>query len=254
MKRTTAYIPAAQPGTDLKFRVTTTKEDFSLARDEFNIVIKNRYGRVTHRITKNDCFYDSEARWYFTVPNIAEGGHYAVFVGAYEDDDYDEQKRMWSDRQPLFVGREGCMMTRRRAMHPQGCPVHYEQVWVVSIDGADYLADCNGEYIYTSDGKRIQFSNSLSNEIEDDMKIKMKMTGEEFLRQWEGRSENGKMDTVPELYDAMRGINDTKTVKEEIDDQVTEDQATHSDIDELFPDLDGGSGGFPDEMEEEYGD
>ena len=49
------------------------------------------------------------------------------------------------------------------------------------------------------------------------------MTGEEFLRQWEGRSENGKMDTVPELYDAMQGISDDKTVIDEIDDQIEED-------------------------------
>ena len=61
MKQTTT-IPAAQTGTDLKFRVTTTKEDFNLARDYFNIVVKNSYGRVVARITKNDCFYDSEAR------------------------------------------------------------------------------------------------------------------------------------------------------------------------------------------------
>ena len=39
MKQTTT-IPAAQTGTDLKFRVTTTKEDFNLARDYFNIVVK----------------------------------------------------------------------------------------------------------------------------------------------------------------------------------------------------------------------
>ena len=32
MKQTIAYIPAVAPGTDLKFRVTTTKDDFNLAR------------------------------------------------------------------------------------------------------------------------------------------------------------------------------------------------------------------------------
>lgn len=254
---TTATIPAAQPGTDLKFRVTTTKEDFNMARDDFNIVIKNSYGRVTHRILKNDCFYDSEARWYFTVPNIAEGKHYAVFVGCYEDDDFDRQKRIWHDRQPLFVGREGCMMTHRRVIHPASCPVSYEQVWAVSVDGADYLADCNGEYVYTADGKRIQFSNSLSNEIEDDMKIKMKMTGDEFLKLMEGKEPNEEVNTIPELMDAMRGISDDSTVIDEIEEKQEENEASDNDIDEIFdnePDQTGGSGGFPDEMEVEEGD
>ena len=251
----TATIPAANPGTDLKFRVTTTKEDFNLARDDFNIVIKNQYGRVTHRILKGDCFYDSEARWYFTVPNIKEGEHFAVFVGCYEDDDFDRQKRIWTDRQKLFVGREGCMMTERRARHPQGCPVSYEQVWVVSVDGADYLADCNGEYVYTSDGKRIQFSNSLSNEIEDDMKVKMKMTGDEFLKLMEGKEPNEQVNTIPELMDAMQGISDDRTIIEEIEEQQEENEASDADIDSIFePDQTGGSGGFPDEMQEEEGD
>lgn len=252
----TRTIPAANPGNDLKFRVTTAKEDFNLARDDFNIVIKNQYGRVTHRILKGDCFYDSEARWYFTVPNIKEGEHFAVFVGAYEDDDFDRQKRIWTDRQKLFVCREGCMMTQRRARHPESCPVSYEQVWVVSVDGADYLADCNGEYVYTSDGKRIQFSNSLSNEIEDDMKVKMKMTGDEFLKLMEGKEPNEQVNTIPELMDAMQGISDDKTIIEEIEDQQEENEASDADIDSIFePDVQtGGSGGFPDEMQEEEGD
>ena len=252
----TRTIPAANPGNDLKFRVTTAKEDFNLARDDFNIVIKNQYGRVTHRILKGDCFYDSEARWYFTVPNIKEGEHFAVFVGAYEDDDFDRQKRIWTDRQKLFVCREGCMMTQRRARHPESCPVSYEQVWVVSVDGADYLADFNGEYVYTSDGKRIQFSNSLSNEIEDDMKVKMKMTGDEFLKLMEGKEPNEQVNTIPELMDAMQGISDDKTIIEEIEDQQEENEASDADIDSIFePDVQtGGSGGFPDEMQEEEGD
>ena len=250
------YIPAANPGTDLKFRVTAAKEDFNLARDDFNIVIKNQYGRVTHRILKGDCFYDSEARWYFTVPNIKEGEHYAVFVGCYEDDDFDRQKRIWTDRQKLFVCREGCMMTQRRARHPESCPVSYEQVWSVSIDGEDYLADCDGNYVYTSDGKRIQFSNQLSDIVEDMGKVKMKMTGDEFLKLMEGKEPNEQVNTIPELMDAMQGISDDKTIIEEIEDQQEENEASDADIDSIFePDVQtGGSGGFPDEMQEEEGD
>ena len=234
MKQTIAYIPAVAPGTDLKFRVTTTKDDFNLARDPFNVVIKNQYGRVTHRIQKNDCFYDSEGRWYFCVENPQPGEHYAVFVGAYEDDDYDKQKRIWHDRQPLFVCRDGCMETRRLSHHPEACPVNYEQVWSVSIDGEDYLCDCDGNYVYTADGKRIQFSNDISEIIEDMGKVKMKMTGEEFLLLVEGKNPNNEIDTLPELMDAMQGISDDTTVVEEIEEKQEENEAGDDDIDEIF--------------------
>ena len=221
---TTTTIPAVNPGNDLKFRVTTQKDDFNLARDPFAIIIKNRWGRIVKRIEKTDCFYDSEGRWYFNVEHVASGLHYAIFIGAYDDEDYGKQHRTWNDRQPLFVGREGCMMTSRRRHHPAACPVSYEQVWAVTVDGDDYLADCNGDYVYTSDGKRIQFTNNLSQIIENDMgKVKMKMT-----------------DTLPEMLDAARGISDQQTIKgdvqEQIDENEKDNEATDSDIDEIFDD------------------
>ena len=236
---TTTTIPAVNPGNDLKFRVTTQKDDFNLARDPFAIIIKNRWGRIVKRIEKNDCYYDSEGRWYFNVEHVASGLHYAIFIGAYDDEDYDKQHRTWNDRQPLFVGREGCMMTSRRRHHPAACPVSYEQVWAVTVDGEDYLADCNGDYVYTSDGKRIQFTNNLSQIIENDMgKVKMKMTGDEFLQLIEGRNPDGAIDTLPEMLDAARGISDQQTIKgdvqEQIDENEQENEATDSDIDEIF--------------------
>ena len=254
----TRTIPAANPGTDLKFRVTTTKEDFNLARDDFNIVIKNQYGRVTHRILKGDCFYDSEARWYFTVPNIKEGEHFAVFVGAYEDDDFDRQKRIWHDRQPLFIGTDDCS-TADKKHACEGHPVQYEQVWNVSIDGEDYLADCDGNYVYTSDGKRIQFSNQLSDIVENMGKVKMQMTGEEFLKMWEQRDPNSEVNTIPEMMDVMRGITDDETIpqkiQQEIDENQDENEASDDDIDEIFDgSAENPGGGFQDEMEVEEGD
>lgn len=237
MKQLTT-IPAANPGTDLKFRVTTSKDDFNLARDDFNIVIKNQYGRVVARILKNDCFYDSEGRWYFNVENIKEGEHTAVFVGCYEDEDYDKQRRIWTDRQLLFVGREGCMETHRRHLHPESCPVRYEQVWAVSVDGEDYLADCDGNYVYTAEGYRIQFSNDISEIVENMGKVKMKMTGQEFLKKWEGRDPNGEIDTIPEMFDAAQGISDDETIpqriQKDIDEHDEENEASDADIDSIF--------------------
>ena len=221
-------------------------------------VVKNSYGRVVARITKNDCFYDSEARWYFALENVKEGEHTAVFIGAYEDEDYDKQRRVWTDRQPLFVGTEDCQTSHK--LHAcDGHPVRYEQVWDVSVDGEDYLADCDGNYVYASDGKRIQFSNQLSDIVEDMGKVKMKMTGEEFLKKWEGRDPNGEIDTIPEMFDAAQGISDDETIpqriQKDIDEHDEENEASDADIDEIFEqDQTGGSGGFPDEMQVEEGD
>lgn len=248
-------IPACNPGNDLKFRVTTTKDDFNLARDYFEIVVKNQYGRVVARIKKDDCFYDSEARWYFAMENVKEGTHYAVFIGAYEDEDYDKQTRVWTDRQELFVCREGCMETSRPKHHPKQCPVEYEQVWSVSVDGEDYLADSDGNYVLTAEGYRIQFSNDISEIVENMGKVKMKMKGDEFLKLMEGKEPNEQVNTIPELMDVMRGISDDTTVIDEIEDIQDENEADDSDIDEIFDNpATGGSGGFPDEMQEEEGD
>ena len=114
----------------------------------------------------------------------------------------------------------------------------YEQVWSVSIDGADYLADCDGRYVLTAEGYRIQFSNDVSEIVEDMGKVKMKMTGDEFLKKWEGRDPNGVVDTIPEMEDVMHGISDEETIHEhtehQIEEELEEEAATNEDIDEMF--------------------
>lgn len=230
-------IPAVNPGTALKFRISTTKDDFSLATDKWNIVIKS-HGRTMRRISKADCYYDTEGRWYFNYSNPQPGTYVAIFIGAYEDEDYNAAERIWTDNQTLFVCREGCMMRQRRKHHPVSCPVQYEQVWACNIDGEDYLADCNGNYIYTSDGKRIQFRSKLTQEIEDMGKVKLQMTGEQFLQLIEGKDPNGAVNTIPELMQVMTGVDDQETIpqkiQDEIDDNDEENEATDSDIDEIF--------------------
>ena len=223
-------------GSDLKFRVTTTKDDFTLAGCPFCIVIKNSYGRVVKRIPKADCFFDTEGRWYFNVESVKEGPHTAVFVGAYEDDDYAKQQRVWTDIQPLYNGTTDCCGSAADQTHHCGGhhDVQYEQVWLVSIDGEDYLADSYGRYVYTSDGKRIQFKNQIIDDIEDMGKVKMKMTGDEFLQLIEGREQNSEINTIPELFDAARGISDDRTIIEEIEEQQEENEASDKDIDSIF--------------------
>ena len=92
------------PGMDLKFQITTEFDDFLLTEDDFQIVIKNRWGQVKRTITKNDCFYDSDGRFYFVVENVQRGTYFACFAGTFEDDDYDKQKATVTDMNTLSFG------------------------------------------------------------------------------------------------------------------------------------------------------
>lgn len=217
----------AYPGQDLKYRITVTKQDFSLAEDLFMIVVKNSWGRVIRKVMKTDCFFDSEGRWYFALENMATGVYTAYFLGGYEDDDYDKQRRVFTDVQTLcIVDERGCKEYQPKANHD----VQYEQVWTVNLADGEYLADRDGNFVYTSDGQRISFSDRSS----ADGKVRLSMTGDEFLKLIEGREPNSEINTIPELMDAMQGISDDTTVKEEIEEQVDEDtpeRVTKEDLD-----------------------
>ncbi len=230
-----ANIPVVPIGADLKFRVTVTKESFSLDDDNFTIVIKNRWGRVVGRILKRDCYQDSQMRCYFNVENIAEGEHYAIFVGTCIDGDYGKALRFWNDRQLIFIGRDGCIGAEPHPVSiPDDCPVQYEQIWSVNVGDGEYLTDINGNFVYTSDGKRIFFRGRLT----ADGKVRMSMTGDEFLQLIEGRDPNGEVNTIPEMMAAMDGITDEETIpqkiQDEIDENEQENEASDSDIDSIF--------------------
>ena len=214
------------PGSDIKFRITTTQPDFNLSEDTFEIKIKDQYNRVRQVVTKADCFWDDQGNWYFVMDNVKTGIYFAWFHGRYEDEDYDDQRRDFTDVQEL------CRVNYHAAPrhHHHKHVVQYEQVWTVSIDGDEYLCDCDGNYVLTSDGKRICFKSNKSQEIDDMSKVRMQMTGDEFLKKWEGRDPNGEIDTIPEMFDAAKGISDDTTIKNEIEEEVTE-----SDVERVTP-------------------
>jgi hypothetical protein len=134
---------------------------------------------------------------------------------------------MWHDSQLLFIGRDGCIGTESRPTpHGDDCPVSYEQIWTVNVADGEYLADRDGNFFYTSDDKRISFSDRSSS----DGKVRLSMTGDEFLKKWEGRDPNGEIDTIPEMFDAARGISDDTTIKNEIEEEVAE-----SDVERVTP-------------------
>lgn len=160
----------AYPGQDLKYRITTTKQDFMLSEGDFEIVIKNSWGRVLWRIAKEDCFYDTEGRWYFAMENAPQGVYTAIFLGSYEDEDYVKQERVFTDVQPLcIVDERGGKEYQPDASHD----VQYEQIWTINVADGEYLADRDGNFVYTSDGQRISFSDRSST----DGKVRLSMTG-----------------------------------------------------------------------------
>lgn len=207
------------PGTDLKFRITATQPDFQLSEDWFEIRIKDQYGRVRYTIGKSDCFWDDQGAWYFVMDDVRKGVYFAFFNGRYEDEDYDDQRRDFTDAQELCrVGYCGCKC---------GCKckhvVQYEQVWSVSIDGDEYLCDNEGRYILTADGDRICFKNNKSQTIDDMGKVRMQMTGDEFLQFMEGRKKDGKINTIPEMMDAAQGISDDETIQHDVDERIEQE-------------------------------
>lgn len=210
------------PGTDLKFRITTTQPNFNLSEDNFEIKVEDQYGRVKYHLTKSDCFWDDKGSWYFVMDDVKTGIYFAWFHGRYEDEDYDDQRRDFTDVQEL------CSVnyhTGPRHFCRHRHVVQYEQVWTVSIDGEDYLADCDGNYVLTSDGNRICFKSNKEQAIDDMGKVRMKMTGDEFLQFMEGRNPDGTIDTIPEMMAAMDGISDEdgKTIKDEIQQEIDEE-------------------------------
>ena len=224
------------PGMDVKIQVTTEFLDFHITDDDFEITIKNRWGQIKQNIKRDDCFWDADGRFYFTIENVQRGEYYAFFKGLYEDEDYDQQQATVTDYQKLLT-----VPGYGRPRHPAAHKVHYQVVWTVSIDGDDYLAGSDGKYILTNDGCRIAFKNPKRQTVENMGKVYLDtMTGEEFKQFIEGNNPDGVIDTVPEMMRAAQGISDTETIQQDVNEQIDENlqqnMGTKSDIDEIFDD------------------
>lgn len=144
-------------GQDIKFKVTSSFENFSLSENDFSITVKNSWGRVTAKVPKDECFRDSEGNFYFTLECVNEGAYEAIFRGSVPDNDYIKMTATIVDRQWLVtVGHCDCRVSHHASRC--GCPdhnVHYEQIWTVNLDNETYLADKDGNIILTADGRRI---------------------------------------------------------------------------------------------------
>lgn len=144
----------AFPGTDLKFRITAQSRLADLQEQAFAVTVRDAYRRTVLSLEKDDCFRDADGRFYFTLENPRRGRYYAYFETAVEDEDYLKHERMLRDGCLLVeVGTCGCGTPRQCGCHL----VSYEQVWTADVDGTPYLVGRDGEYILTSDGRRIPF-------------------------------------------------------------------------------------------------
>lgn len=146
------------PGTDLKYRITSTLDYFSFDDDNFEISICNRWGNIVASISKDDCFQDELGQWYFTFENPQTGVYYASFAGVVDDEDYIKQERIFTDVQKLTeVGICHCCEEGEECECQCDHKVHYEQIWTVNLDDGIYLVGSDGAYVLTNDGKRIKF-------------------------------------------------------------------------------------------------
>lgn len=220
-------------GQDLKFKVTSEFPDFSLAEDYFEIIIKDRWGNVAYAITKEDCFADSDNNYYIPIENVKNGVFYAFFKGEIGDDDYIKQVAIIADEQFMFsVGVCDCGCGSATSDTCQcGHKVHYEQVWAVNLDDGIYLVGSDGAYILTSDGQRIRFdSAATANTVQRLQDVNLDtLTGEEFKQLIEQTTDDGKTDTLPEVFNMLSDIPDGQTVGEYIQEQMP-DEASEEEV------------------------
>lgn len=143
-------------GSDLKFRVSASIQEFSLGDEEFTISIRNRWGEEKYAINSGDFFCDVDGNWYFAITNVQNGRYYARFKGVIADGDMPDAKRNVTDEQLLCtVGicscdddTEECSVTH---------DVTYTQVYTCDVEGGTFLCDVDGKYIRDSNGDRIEF-------------------------------------------------------------------------------------------------
>lgn len=196
-------------GTDLKFRVKTQIEGFTMKNDDFSIVIKDWCGRTKYVIYKRDCLVGSDGNYYFTIDNVPNGLLVAVFKAKRIDTDFEDDYQTVVDRQNLVYvgGNDYCCDSE--SQETDGMAVAYKRVWTVNISGYVFLAEEDGTPILDSEGQKIYL---LSSVADTSAAVPLGMTSAQLKQLLEGHNPNGKIDTIPELIDAAGGINDDTEV------------------------------------------
>ena len=208
-------------GTDLKYRVTTLIPGFSLERDNFSIVVKNRWEQVKYIIEKGDMMTDEDNNFYFMLPDVQGGLYRAYLTAEKEDTDFDTGIQHIVDRQVLAVVGECDCEEVEHHCPTEGVSVAYQRVWTVCVGGYVYLTEEDGTPILDADGNKI-FLKSTGKEEEAETRISI--TGPQLDELLTGRNENGTIDTIPEMQDVMGGMReDTQigvTTENDIDNMM----------------------------------
>lgn len=210
------------PGTSLKFRIAAVLGGFSLDAHPWAISITDRYGRVRWQLTKDDCFRDSSGKWYFAMERVPTGIYFAKFTAFTPDKDYNETYRRTVDRQPLVA--VGCCDTLlRKACCCDMNDKHFVSYIITdaaNLDAGTYLEGADGAMIFTADDRRIEIKPTVQRKVKLDT-----LTGEEFKQTVEGRSDDSKINTVPEVMDVMQGLDEdtelTTMTDADVDDMMS---------------------------------
>ena len=205
-------------GTDLKFKVSASVVGFQLKCDNFCVVVKNRWNQVKYVIEKNEMMTDDNDNYYFMLPNVQKGVYYAELTAEKEDTDFDSGVQHMVDRQYLVSVESEEFFDEHTT---EGMAVAYQRVWFVSVGGYVYLAESDGTPILDSDGNKIYLKSSGKDESAE---VHIDITVKQLKELLEGRNDNGKIDTIPEVIDALGGMEENTEVsvsqQEDIDNMM----------------------------------
>lgn len=221
-------------GTDLKYKVTSQIEGFSFEENDFSIAIKNRWGKTLISVSKDECFVDSDGDYYFTLEGLGQGAFFAYFTAVVPDNDYDKLTRSITDRQ-LLVTIGGCQCSSPTVVCQCEHKVHYTLVWTANLDDGTYLVDKDGNFILTSDGKRICFTTAPTENVASRQEAKLDtLTGEEFKQLIEQITQDGKINTIPELMAFIGDIPEDTSLLDYIQAHSVDPEAVEKAVDEAF--------------------
>lgn len=208
-------------GTDLKYKVTATWDGFDMSMDDFSLSIENRFGIVVSTIAKEDMFIGTDSNYYFVIEGLKSGIYYAQFTAGKSDTDYSDSVQHVVNRQ--FLVAIGTEYTEDGSDSTDGLTVVYERVWTVSVNGEIYLTDSEGNYITDVNGNYIILTRTGT---ETSSFVRLSMTGDQIKELLEGTNSDGKINTIPEVMEAMSGFSDDTSygisTEENISDMMDE--------------------------------
>lgn len=154
------------PYTDVKFCVSIDIPNTTIEQVVWTIKIINSFGTALSCISKEECLTDDEGKYYFVLHKVPKGRYIAITTITIPDSDCKDGTMQITDRQELCtvgifgVPACGCNQEKQRPpMHGCHCDepfrVTFKRVYTRDIDGATYLADCDGKLFLDANGKKI---------------------------------------------------------------------------------------------------